>query len=83
MPASGQSSTIANPLLSNTDDINIISGLLNATNTTSHGGSSVMHPTQLRVGPNPKDSLDKDALVRQMGVTPLSQNPNLFSDLLG
>ncbi|KAI7993369.1 AP-4 complex subunit epsilon [Camellia lanceoleosa] len=83
MPASGQSSTIANPLLSNTDDINIISGLLNATNTTSHGGSSVMHPTQLRVGPNPKDSLDKDALVRQMGVTPLSQNPNLFRDLLG
>ncbi|KAK9077851.1 hypothetical protein SSX86_006189 [Deinandra increscens subsp. villosa] len=37
----------------------------------------------LTKGPSLKDALDKDALVRQMGVNPTSQNPNLFSDLLG
>lgn len=36
----------------------------------------------LTKGPSLKDALDKDALVRQMGVNPTSQNPNLFSDLL-
>nr|XP_043628124.1 AP-4 complex subunit epsilon [Erigeron canadensis] len=35
----------------------------------------------LTKGPSLKDALDKDALVRQMGVNPTSQNPNLFSDL--
>lgn len=34
-------------------------------------------------GPNLKDALHKDSLVRQMGVTPTTQNPNLFKDLLG
>ncbi|KAK4797015.1 hypothetical protein SAY86_029341 [Trapa natans] len=34
-------------------------------------------------GPNLKDALVKDALVRQMGVHPTTQNPNLFKDLLG
>ncbi|KAH9608623.1 hypothetical protein KSS87_019833 [Heliosperma pusillum] len=34
-------------------------------------------------GPNLKDALQKDALVRQMGVTPTSQNPNLFKDIFG
>ncbi|CAO2827064.1 unnamed protein product [Amaranthus hypochondriacus] len=34
-------------------------------------------------GFNLKDALQKDALVRQMGVTPTSQNPNLFKDLFG
>nr|KAJ0219437.1 hypothetical protein LSAT_V11C300109120 [Lactuca sativa] len=33
-------------------------------------------------GPNLKEALGKDALVRQMGVTPTTQNPNLFKDLL-
>ncbi|XP_076955827.1 AP-4 complex subunit epsilon-like [Bidens hawaiensis] len=41
------------------------------------------HAASLSKGPNLKDALDKDALVRQMGVNPTSQNPNLFSDLLG
>ncbi|KAL4565180.1 hypothetical protein LXL04_029265 [Taraxacum kok-saghyz] len=36
----------------------------------------------LTKGPSLKDALDKDALVRQMGVNPTSQNPNLFSDLM-
>uniref|UniRef100_A0A1D1YSH8 AP-4 complex subunit epsilon n=1 Tax=Anthurium amnicola TaxID=1678845 RepID=A0A1D1YSH8_9ARAE len=36
-----------------------------------------------RKGPNLRDSLEKDALARQLGVTPSGQNPNLFRDLLG
>lgn len=69
--------SVGNPLLINKDDFNLASELSNATRT-SQGGVS-----QSNKGPNPKDSLEKDALVRQMGVTPTSQNPNLFSDLLG
>ncbi|CAI9784685.1 unnamed protein product [Fraxinus pennsylvanica] len=34
-------------------------------------------------GPNVQEFLEKDALVRQVGVTPSGQNPNLFKDLLG
>ncbi|KAL7159671.1 hypothetical protein ABFS83_01G043600 [Erythranthe nasuta] len=37
---------------------------------------------QLQKGPNLKEALGKDARVRQMGVTPSGQNPNLFKDLL-
>jgi len=40
-------------------------------------------PSQGTKGPNLKDALQKDSLVRQMGVTPITQNPNLFKDLLG
>ncbi|KAL6985573.1 hypothetical protein U1Q18_018949 [Sarracenia purpurea var. burkii] len=86
MPSSGQNSSNvanANPLPSNTEDVSITSGLSNAIYGTAHGGSTLVYPTQTSKGPNPKDSLEKDALVRQMGVTPSSQNPNLFSDLLG
>lgn len=39
--------------------------------------------TQSSKGPSAKKSLEKDALVRQMGVNPTSDNPNLFRDLLG
>ncbi|KAK1430733.1 hypothetical protein QVD17_13686 [Tagetes erecta] len=54
-------------------------------NLTSMNGSvnPTKRTTSLTKGPNLKDALDKDALVRQMGVNPTSQNPNLFSDLLG
>ncbi|RWR74631.1 AP-4 complex subunit epsilon [Cinnamomum micranthum f. kanehirae] len=43
----------------------------------------VAQTTSVKKGPNPRDSLQKDAVARQVGVTPTSQNPNLFSDLLG
>ncbi|KAI3468507.1 hypothetical protein Pfo_025170 [Paulownia fortunei] len=53
-------------------------------NRNGLGGSTVEHSIQqLNKGPNLKEALEKDALVRQMGVTPSSQNPNLFKDLLG
>ncbi|KAL1552665.1 AP-4 complex subunit epsilon-like [Salvia divinorum] len=38
---------------------------------------------QLNKGPNLKEALEKDALVRHVGVTPSGQNPILFKDLLG
>ncbi|KAK4748751.1 hypothetical protein SAY87_015337 [Trapa incisa] len=38
---------------------------------------------QATKGPNLKEALEKDALVRQVGVNPTTQNPNLFKDLLG
>ena len=71
-PVSGQSSSAENSLPSNSYDTNLTSGL-----------SSPTLQTQFTKGPNLKDSLEKDALVRQMGVNPTSQNPNLFKDLLG
>lgn len=82
-PPSGQSSTDATSLSTNGDEFNILSGLSIVTNNAAHGESTVVHPTQSNKGPNLKDSLEKDALVRQMGVNPSSHNPNLFRDLLG
>ncbi|KAH7834765.1 hypothetical protein Vadar_019502 [Vaccinium darrowii] len=72
MPTSGENSTVANPLSSNLESFG-----------SAHGGSTVVYPTQTSKGPNLRDALEKDALVRQMGVTPSTQNPNLFRDLLG
>ncbi|ONK72556.1 uncharacterized protein A4U43_C04F20650 [Asparagus officinalis] len=46
----------------------------------SHGAANVI-PT--KKGPNPQDSLEKDATARQVGVTPTGNNPNLFRDLFG
>lgn len=66
-PASVQSGSAEISLPTNKDDINVTSTLA----------------IQFTKGPNPKDALEKDALVRQLGVTPSSQNPNLFKDLLG
>uniref|UniRef100_A0A5B6Z1L9 Putative epsilon-adaptin family protein n=1 Tax=Davidia involucrata TaxID=16924 RepID=A0A5B6Z1L9_DAVIN len=84
MSTSGQSSNVANPLSTDRDEVNLISGLSNATNRTALGGNTDMHSTQINnKGPNPKDSLEKDSIVRQLGVTPSTQNPNLFKDLLG
>ncbi|CAN0880254.1 AP-4 complex subunit epsilon [Linum grandiflorum] len=59
---------------SSIDDVdNLMSGL---SADTSQGA-------QISKGPSLTDALQKDALVRQMGVNPSSQNPNLFKDLLG
>ncbi|CAA0812028.1 AP-4 complex subunit epsilon [Striga hermonthica] len=47
------------------------------------GGSNVENTIQqINKGPNLKEALEKDALVRQMGFTPSGQNPSLFKDLL-
>ncbi|KAK9067866.1 hypothetical protein SSX86_011977 [Deinandra increscens subsp. villosa] len=59
-----------NPLINEKDNMN---GAPNPSNRTA----------SLTKGPSLKDALDKDTLVRQMGVNPTSQNPSLFSDLLG
>lgn len=47
-------------------------------------GNTVENSVQVSSkGPNLKEALGKDARVRQVGVTPSGQNPNLFKDLLG
>ncbi|MCD9639847.1 hypothetical protein HAX54_024593 [Datura stramonium] len=81
---SGQNMGMANLLSTGSGAANLISGISHAPDKNGHGtGSAVTLSTQLSKGPNTKEALEKDALVRQMGVTPLSQNPNLFKDLLG
>ncbi|XWS38857.1 hypothetical protein CRYUN_Cryun19dG0166300 [Craigia yunnanensis] len=65
------------------DDTDLLSGLSNPSMSNMPDGARTMQPMQSSKGPNPKDSLEKDALVRHMGVTPSSQNPNLFKDLFG
>ncbi|KAL3844389.1 hypothetical protein ACJIZ3_001792 [Penstemon smallii] len=57
----------------------------NVNSSNGLGGSTTERSIQqqLNKGPNLKEALEKDALVRQLGVTPSGQNPNLFKDLLG
>ncbi|KAK1270187.1 AP-4 complex subunit epsilon [Acorus gramineus] len=50
---------------------------LYTTSRNSHRGAVA------KKGPNLQDSLEKDALARQVGVTPSGRNINLFRDLLG
>lgn len=66
------------------DNLNLLSELSNAAAVRGTPGEAVVPPLSQSVkGANAKDSLEKDAKVRQMGVTPTGQNPNLFRDLLG
>ncbi|KAL4383454.1 hypothetical protein GQ457_15G007720 [Hibiscus cannabinus] len=68
----------------NKDDADLLSGLSNPSVTHMAGATARSRLSQSSSkGSNPKDSLEKDALVRQMGVNPSSQNPNMFKDLLG
>ncbi|XP_039002188.1 AP-4 complex subunit epsilon-like isoform X2 [Hibiscus syriacus] len=67
----------------NKDDSDILSSLSKQPVTNMVGGATSTQVAQSSKGPNRKDSLEKDSLVRQMGVTPSSPNPNLFKDLLG
>lgn len=55
----------------------------NTASKNGHEANAAALPSQGTKGPNLKDALQKDSLVRQMGVTPTTQNPNLFKDLLG
>ncbi|XP_061363244.1 AP-4 complex subunit epsilon [Gastrolobium bilobum] len=81
--ASGQSSSGGYSISVSGDNVNLLSELSNAA-VTGTTGETIMTPLSQSVkGPSAKDSLEKDAKVRQMGVTPSSQNPNLFKDLLG
>ncbi|KAJ8426084.1 hypothetical protein Cgig2_002034 [Carnegiea gigantea] len=64
-------------------DIDLLFGSSNAADKKGHDSSAVAPSSQGVKGPNLKDALQKDSLVRQMGVNPTTQNPNLFKDLLG
>lgn len=82
--SSGQSEGVTNPPSTGTGNTNLIFGFSDASDRNGHGGNTTPQlATQNSKGPNPRDAIEKDALVRQMGVTPSTQNPNLFSDLLG
>ncbi|XP_027345535.1 AP-4 complex subunit epsilon-like isoform X2 [Abrus precatorius] len=81
--ASRQSSSGGYSIAVGGDNANLSSELSNAADRGTTGETIVTPLSQSVKGPNAKDSLEKDAKVRQMGVTPSSQNPNLFSDLLG
>src|SRR5262249_14782155 len=69
-PASGESGGVASHLSTNRDVENLLSGLSSASTNNAHDGTTITQSTQISKGPNPKDSLEKDALVRQMGVNP-------------
>ncbi|KAF7829108.1 AP-4 complex subunit epsilon [Senna tora] len=64
-------------------EVNLLSELSNAAVSSSPGETIVTSSSHPVKGPNAKDSLEKDSLVRQLGVNPSTQNPNLFRDLLG
>ncbi|KAJ7953294.1 AP-4 complex subunit epsilon [Quillaja saponaria] len=82
--SSAQTSSDGYSIPSSGDDMNLIFGFSNATTNISHGETTTVTPLSQSIkGPNLKDALQKDSMVRQMGVTPSTQNPNLFKDLLG
>ncbi|KAI9092210.1 hypothetical protein K1719_027710 [Acacia pycnantha] len=78
----GEQSTSGGYSIPVSGEENLLSGLSNAAAGGAPGEMTVTSSQSVK-GPNPKDSLEKDALVRQLGVNPSSQNPNLFKDLLG
>ncbi|KAE9597930.1 putative adaptor protein complex AP-4, epsilon subunit [Lupinus albus] len=81
--ASGQSGSGDYSIPDSMDNVDLLSELSNAATGGTTGETIVIPLSQPVKGPNTKDSLEKDAKVRQMGVTPTGQNPNLFKDLLG
>lgn len=64
-------------------DVDLLFGSPNAADKNGHDSSAVAPSSEGVKGPNLKAALQKDSLVRQMGVNPTTQNPNLFKDLLG
>ncbi|KAK7360465.1 hypothetical protein VNO77_02459 [Canavalia gladiata] len=79
--ASKQSGSGGYSIHTSGDNANLLSEL--SADRVTPGETIVTPLSQSVKGPNVKDALEKDAKVRQMGVTPSSQNPNLFKDLFG
>lgn len=65
-----------------TEAPNIMSIFADMSLNDSVGNPEERPSEQLSKGPNLKEALEKDARVRQLGVMPSGQNPNLFKDLL-
>ncbi|KAK7386856.1 hypothetical protein VNO78_27194 [Psophocarpus tetragonolobus] len=82
-PASRESGSGGYNIPVSGDNVNLLSELSNAAARGTTEETTMTSLPQSVKGPNVKDALQKDAKVRQMGVTPSGQNPNLFSDLLG
>ncbi|KAK9706997.1 hypothetical protein RND81_07G166500 [Saponaria officinalis] len=77
------SSAKESDLLALYGDNDLLSGASDAVHKNGVDATGITVSSQGSKGPNLKEALQKDALVRQMGVTPTSQNPNLFKDLFG
>ncbi|XP_078447150.1 adaptin family protein [Wolffia australiana] len=72
------------PAVAVVDPFQQLEGLLGSGGSASNLLAAVpAEPSVQKKGPNPQDSLEKDALQRQMGLMPSMQNPHLFRDLLG
>ncbi|KAE8637365.1 hypothetical protein CSA_023066 [Cucumis sativus] len=67
---SGQGSNFVDLLSSNKDDLDFTSDTSKVAAKTSQGETIVSNLVQFSKGPNVKASLEKDAVVRQMGVNP-------------
>ncbi|RWW68048.1 hypothetical protein BHE74_00024458 [Ensete ventricosum] len=65
---------------SSSSSIGLASGDIHSADKNSQMAKNV---PAIKKGPNPQDSLQKDATARHVGVTPTGNNPNLFRDLLG
>nr|GMD82035.1 AP-4 complex subunit epsilon [Ipomoea batatas] len=76
-PSAPVSGGVVNNLSSGPGNANLMS------DGNGHRASTIPQPTPFCKGPNQRDALEKDALVRQMGVMPSTKNPILFKDLLG
>ncbi|XP_031097335.1 AP-4 complex subunit epsilon-like [Ipomoea triloba] len=76
-PSAPVSGGVVNNLSSGPGNANLMS------DGNGHRASTIPQPTPFCKGPNQRDALEKDALVRQMGVMPSTENPILFKDLLG
>ncbi|CAL0331637.1 unnamed protein product [Lupinus luteus] len=81
--ASGHSGSGGYSIPVNGDNLNLLYDLSSADIGVASAETFVTPSPRSVNGSNAKDSLQKDAFVRQMGVNPSSQNPNFFTDLLG
>ncbi|KAF3796031.1 hypothetical protein EJ110_NYTH02798 [Nymphaea thermarum] len=76
-PTAGQLDAVS---LSST---NVDAAFLKSGPSDDNGNSNGITVTVVKKGPSRQDSLQKDALSRQVGVIPSGRNPHLFKDLLG
>ncbi|XP_031479468.1 AP-4 complex subunit epsilon [Nymphaea colorata] len=76
-PTAGQLDAVS---LSST---NMDAAFLKSGPSDDNGNSNGITVTMVKKGPSTQDSLQKDALSRQVGVIPSGRNPHLFKDLLG
>eukprot|EP00252_Welwitschia_mirabilis_P018924 TRINITY_DN4243_c0_g2_i1.p1 TRINITY_DN4243_c0_g2~~TRINITY_DN4243_c0_g2_i1.p1 ORF type:complete len:923 (+),score=193.52 TRINITY_DN4243_c0_g2_i1:295-2769(+) len=83
-PVTSESSSGQTPLTALFDDTHpeSIQNKLSSSTCPMGEGNAGQSVTAVKKGLSSQDSLHKDAVARQVGVTPTGKNPNLFKDLL-